>query len=111
MRAMSTADAARILGVDVDIKEAALKKHWRKISRKYHPDLHPGDKEAEEKFKELNAAYTTLVRMTEGVRAIHGIEKEILDDEFEGWLRHLSPERREQIRRELAELEAQDEQD
>lgn len=108
---MSTADAARILGVDVDIKEAALKKHWRQISRKYHPDLHPGDDEAEAKFKELNAAYTTLAKLNEGVRAIHGIEKEILDDEFEGWLRHLSPERQEQIRRELAELETEDEQD
>ena len=111
MRTMSTADAARILGVPVDIKSAALKKHWRQISRKCHPDLHPGDQEAEKKFRELNSAYTTLVGLHEGVRALHGIEQEILDDEFEGWIKHLTPERRERIRREIARLQAQDEQE
>ena len=107
---MSTTDAARILGVDVDIKADALKKHWRQISRKYHPDLHPGDNEAETKFKELNTAYTTLINLNEGVRNIHGLEKEILDDEFERWIRHLDPEEQNRIRQELAELEKEDEQ-
>jgi hypothetical protein len=108
---MSTADAARILGVPVDIKSAALKKHWRQISRKYHPDLHPGDEAAEKKFKDLNAAYTTLIKLQEGVRAIHGVEQEILNDEFDKWIKHLAPERQEQIKREITRLKTQDEQE
>jgi hypothetical protein len=109
MRKLSTSDAAHVLGVNVDIKAADLNKHWRKLSRKFHPDLHPNNPSAENKFKELNAAYTILSDIKEGVRTVHGIEQEIIEDEFAGWIKHLSPERQQQIRQELEQLTSEDE--
>jgi molecular chaperone DnaJ len=49
-----------ILGVPQTVAEAQLKKAYRTLALKYHPDRHPGDREAEEKFKELSAAYQVL---------------------------------------------------
>lgn len=49
-----------ILGVNKDSSEDEIKKAYRNLAKKYHPDLHPGDKEAEEKFKEINTAYAVL---------------------------------------------------
>ena len=49
-----------ILGVDRDADAAAIKKAYRKLAVKYHPDKNPGDKEAEDKFKELGEAYEAL---------------------------------------------------
>ena len=43
-----------------DISEADLKKAYRKLARKYHPDANPGDAEAEAKFKEISEAYSVL---------------------------------------------------
>lgn len=48
------------LGVDKKADEAAIKKAYRKLAKKYHPDIHPGDKAAEEKFKEVGEAYAVL---------------------------------------------------
>lgn len=53
-------DFYKTLGVDKDISEADLKKAYRKLARKYHPDSNPGDKAAEEKFKEISEAYDVL---------------------------------------------------
>lgn len=53
-------DAYEILGVPKDVNDADLKKTYRKLARKYHPDVNPGDKEAEKKFKEISAAYDIL---------------------------------------------------
>ena len=53
-------DYYEILGVAKDADEATLKKAYRSLAKKYHPDLHPGDKEAELKFKEVNEAYDVL---------------------------------------------------
>ena len=53
-------DAYEILGVPKDVNEADLKKAYRKLARKYHPDVNPDDKEAEKKFKEISAAYDIL---------------------------------------------------
>jgi molecular chaperone DnaJ len=49
-----------ILGVPPTVAEAQLKKAYRTLALKYHPDRNPGNKEAEEKFKELSAAYQVL---------------------------------------------------
>ena len=49
-----------LLGVGKDATAAELKKAYRKLAVKYHPDKNPGDKEAEEKFKEISTAYDTL---------------------------------------------------
>ncbi len=53
-------DAYEILGVAKDVTDADLKKAYRKLARKYHPDVNPDDQEAEKKFKEISAAYDIL---------------------------------------------------
>ena len=57
---MSKRDYYEILGVDKGISEKDLKKAYRRVAMKYHPDRNPGDKEAEEKFKEASEAYEIL---------------------------------------------------
>lgn len=53
-------DFYKVLGVSKDVSEAELKKTYRKLSRKYHPDTNPGDAKAEAKFKEISEAYSVL---------------------------------------------------
>lgn len=53
-------DYYEVLGVDKTADEAAIKKAYRQLAKKLHPDVNPGDKQAEEKFKELNEAYEVL---------------------------------------------------
>ncbi len=57
---MATQDYYEVLGVKRDASADDLKKAFRHLARKYHPDLNKGSKEAEEKFKEVNEAYQVL---------------------------------------------------
>lgn len=57
---MAFIDYYKILEVDKKATEAEIKKAYRKLARKYHPDLNPNDKEAERKFKEINEANEVL---------------------------------------------------
>ncbi len=50
----------KTLGVSKDASDEEIKKAYRKLARKYHPDRNPGDKEAEERFKEISAAHDVL---------------------------------------------------
>ena len=53
-------DYYEVLGVDKNASETEIKRAYRKVAKKYHPDMNPGDKEAEEKFKEAAEAYEVL---------------------------------------------------
>ena len=58
--AESKRDYYEVLGIGKDADEAAIKKAYRKLAKKYHPDMNPGDAEAEKKFKEASEAYAVL---------------------------------------------------
>jgi len=60
MASTTKRDYYEVLGLGKGASEAELKKAFRKFARKYHPDVNPGDKTAEQKFKELNEAYEVL---------------------------------------------------
>ena len=57
---MAQKDLYKILGVEKDADDKKLKSAYRKLAKKYHPDANPGDKAAEQKFKEVGEAYAIL---------------------------------------------------
>src|ERR1700733_1333227 len=58
---MSKRDYYEVLGIERGVSEEELKKAYRKLALKYHPDRNPNDKASEEKFKELSEAYEILM--------------------------------------------------
>src|SRR6187431_3020949 len=57
---MAKKDYYHILGVKKDAKGDEIKKSYRRLARKFHPDVNPNDKAAEDKFKEVQEAYDVL---------------------------------------------------
>lgn len=57
---MAKRDYYDVLGIDRNADEKEIKRAYRKLAKKYHPDTNPGDKEAEQKFKEVTEAYDVL---------------------------------------------------
>ena len=73
---MAKRDYYEVLGVDKQASEDEIKKAYRKIAIKYHPDRNPGDKEAEDKFKEAAEAYEVLHRR--GVSSTTSLDSTVL---------------------------------
>src|SRR5512139_3711348 len=57
---MEYKDYYKLLGVDRNADEKEIKKAYRRLARQYHPDMNPGDKAAEARFKEINEAHEVL---------------------------------------------------
>jgi len=57
---MNNKDFYQVLGVDRNASDSEIKKAYRKLAVKFHPDKNPNNKEAEEKFKEISAAFDIL---------------------------------------------------
>lgn len=53
-------DYYKTLGIDKDASQEEIKKSYRKLAKKYHPDTNPGNKQSEDKFKQINEAYEVL---------------------------------------------------
>ena len=95
-------DYYAILGVDKNASADDIKKAYRKLAFKYHPDQNPGDAMAEAKFKEINAAYDVLGDETKrhnydlfGAGASSGGRSaayQATEDPFEQWFRHNADE-------------------
>ena len=61
-------DYYEVLGVSRDADEETIKKAYKKLAKQYHPDLNPDSKTAEEKFKEINEAYSCLLYTSSGAK-------------------------------------------
>ena len=57
---MAKRDYYEVLGIGRNADANEIKKAYRKLAKKYHPDMNPGDKQAEQKFKEITEAYNVL---------------------------------------------------
>ena len=77
-------DYYEVLGVPKDADEATLKKAYRVLAKKYHPDTNPGDKEAEAKFKEASEAYAVLSELMY-VPASELLSRKLFSDARKNW--------------------------
>ena len=60
MQHMTSQSLYEVLGVQPSASQDEIKKAYKRLARKFHPDVNPGDKSAEEKFKEVNRAFEVL---------------------------------------------------
>ena len=67
-----TQDPYEVLGVPRGASEEEVTKAYRKLAKKYHPDLNPGDEEAAKKMSEINAAYNQIKNGTAGSSSYGG---------------------------------------
>jgi len=58
---MEFKDYYAVLGVQPDADDKTIRQAYRKLARQYHPDVNPGDKQAAERFKEINEAYEAVL--------------------------------------------------
>lgn len=82
---MEYKDYYKILGVERSATSADLKRAYRNLAKQYHPDRNPGDKKAEEHFKEINEAYEVLSDAQKRTRY------DQLGDSYSGWQRRGAP--------------------
>ena len=61
-----TEDPYKVLGVSPSASDDEIQKAYRKLVKKYHPDVNPGDENAERKMREINAAYDQIRNIREG---------------------------------------------
>jgi len=80
---MTRKDYYNVLGVERDASSGEIKKAFRRLSKKYHPDLNPDNKESEEKFKEINEAYSILSNQ----KKRNNYDNPLSDDPFENLTR------------------------
>ena len=78
---MAYIDYYKILGLDKSATQEDIKKAYRKLARKHHPDLNPDNKEAEKRFKEINEAYAYLIAITPTFESVDDLYTE--DEELE----------------------------
>src|SRR5512147_2461801 len=82
---MASGDYYETLGVKRDASPDELKKAFRHLARKYHPDLNKGSREAEEKFKEVNEAYQVLSDPQKRARYDQSGSAEFTPQDFAGY--------------------------
>ena len=70
-------DPYQILGVSRDASDEEIKQAYRRLAKKYHPDLNPGDAEAAKKMQQVNAAYEKIKNPDKEAwcAAVHGVAK------------------------------------
>ena len=79
---MAKRDYYEVLGLQKGASDDEIKRAFRKMAMKYHPDRNPGDKEAEENFKEVNEAYDVLKDPDKKAKYNHSLVVDHLEEEM-----------------------------